>query len=141
MSEATASGGSRAPAAPGWDAWAHSVAESLSALTGWESPVPATAEEYGRSAALSVDQARHVLNGATGYGYVIKTAARVRGARFVYVPTPRACRVCGCTPARACPGGCWWADFDLCTVCRAEARRHQQQFDDREWAEPRAYEE
>lgn len=119
----TTSAGTPAPAAPRWNAWAHSVAESLAAVTGWESPVPATAEEYGRSAALSIDQARHVLNGAAGYGYVTKTAARVRGARFVYVPAPRACRWCGCTPERACAGGCWWAEFDLCSVCRAEARR------------------
>lgn len=29
------------------------------------------------------------------------------------------CRRCGCTPARACPGGCWWATSaaDVCTRC------------------------
>lgn len=30
------------------------------------------------------------------------------------------CRVCGCTVADACPGGCAWTDEDICTVC-AEA--------------------
>jgi hypothetical protein len=30
---------------------------------------------------------------------------------------PRACRACGCTDARACTGGCCWADDDLCSAC------------------------
>lgn len=28
-----------------------------------------------------------------------------------------ACRVCGCTDERACPGGCWWVEPDLCSDC------------------------
>jgi hypothetical protein len=31
--------------------------------------------------------------------------------------SPRACRFCGCTEARACPGGCAWATEDICTAC------------------------
>jgi hypothetical protein len=27
------------------------------------------------------------------------------------------CRICGCTTAHACPGGCWWVDRDLCSRC------------------------
>jgi len=27
------------------------------------------------------------------------------------------CRICGCTEDRACEGGCYWADGDLCSVC------------------------
>lgn len=27
------------------------------------------------------------------------------------------CRVCGCTNDRACPGGCVWAEPDLCSRC------------------------
>jgi hypothetical protein len=27
------------------------------------------------------------------------------------------CRVCGCTDARACEGGCSWVEFDLCSRC------------------------
>lgn len=27
------------------------------------------------------------------------------------------CRKCGCTDNRACPGGCWWAEPDLCSAC------------------------
>jgi hypothetical protein len=29
----------------------------------------------------------------------------------------RECRVCGCTNARACPGGCSWIEPDLCSKC------------------------
>jgi hypothetical protein len=32
----------------------------------------------------------------------------------------RVCRDCGCTDARACPGGCTWVFTDLCSRC-AEA--------------------
>lgn len=31
------------------------------------------------------------------------------------------CRVCGCTDERACPGGCWWIENDLCSNCAKEA--------------------
>lgn len=27
------------------------------------------------------------------------------------------CRVCGCTDDRACPGGCYWVEEDLCSEC------------------------
>lgn len=27
------------------------------------------------------------------------------------------CRVCGCTDDRACPGGCYWVEPDLCSRC------------------------
>lgn len=29
----------------------------------------------------------------------------------------RACRKCGCTQFRACPGGCRWVEDDLCSRC------------------------
>jgi len=29
----------------------------------------------------------------------------------------RKCRVCGCTEDRACPGGCYWVEPDLCSRC------------------------
>ncbi len=29
----------------------------------------------------------------------------------------RKCRVCGCTDAKACPGGCSWVAEDLCSSC------------------------
>ena len=31
--------------------------------------------------------------------------------------TPRTCRVCGCQQRRACPGGCYWVEEDLCSAC------------------------
>lgn len=27
------------------------------------------------------------------------------------------CRACGCTDDRACLGGCWWVEPDLCSAC------------------------
>lgn len=32
---------------------------------------------------------------------------------------PEKCRICACTYERACPGGCGWAEANLCTVCAA----------------------
>lgn len=29
----------------------------------------------------------------------------------------RRCRVCGCTERNACPGGCYWVEWDLCSEC------------------------
>lgn len=29
----------------------------------------------------------------------------------------RSCRLCGCTDARACPGGCSWVGDRLCSAC------------------------
>jgi len=27
------------------------------------------------------------------------------------------CRVCGCTDDKACEGGCYWVEPDLCSAC------------------------
>jgi hypothetical protein len=35
--------------------------------------------------------------------------------------TERRCRVCGCTQNNACPGGCYWVEWDLCSRCAGEA--------------------
>lgn len=32
----------------------------------------------------------------------------------------RACRECGCTDERGCPGGCSWIEDDLCSACAPE---------------------
>ena len=32
----------------------------------------------------------------------------------------RKCRVCGCDWNHACPGGCYWVEFDLCSRCAAQ---------------------
>lgn len=38
---------------------------------------------------------------------------------------PRRCRECGCTDLRACDGGCWWVEGDLCSSCnKAEGCDH-----------------
>ena len=29
----------------------------------------------------------------------------------------RTCRVCGCSTYNACPGGCFWVEWDLCSEC------------------------
>lgn len=39
--------------------------------------------------------------------------------------TEPACRVCGCTESRACPGGCWWVEEDLCSTCHTAIREGQ----------------
>ncbi len=39
-----------------------------------------------------------------------------RPARPVALSVPT-CRKCGCTDNRACPGGCWWVEPDLCSAC------------------------
>lgn len=36
------------------------------------------------------------------------------------VPPDRTCSVCGCTPDRACPGGCFWVKENLCSSCASE---------------------
>jgi hypothetical protein len=33
------------------------------------------------------------------------------------VMTDAVCRVCGCSDERACPGGCVWAEPNLCSRC------------------------
>jgi hypothetical protein len=38
------------------------------------------------------------------------------GGKFVFTPRGM-CRVCGCTDERACPGGCIWAEPNLCSRC------------------------
>jgi hypothetical protein len=34
----------------------------------------------------------------------------------------KSCRQCGCTELHACPGGCGWAEPDLCTACAGDRR-------------------
>lgn len=34
-------------------------------------------------------------------------------------PKRGVCQFCGCTPARACPGGCWWIN-EQHTVCSSK---------------------
>lgn len=42
----------------------------------------------------------------------------------------RSCRLCGCTDARACPPGCSWIEFRLCSACKeVPARAPQAEFE------------
>lgn len=36
---------------------------------------------------------------------------------YATIEVKRACRVCGCTQYNACLGGCYWAEYDLCSKC------------------------
>ena len=42
-----------------------------------------------------------------------------RRMRKVKKESPRKCRVCGCTDNKACPGGCYWVEDDLCSRCKS----------------------
>jgi hypothetical protein len=33
------------------------------------------------------------------------------------------CRICGCTGEQACPGGCVWAEPNLCSRCARTKKR------------------
>lgn len=49
------------------------------------------------------------------------------GGKFVFT-LDGTCRVCGCSNDRACPGGCVWAEPNLCSRCalgRALPRRRR----------------
>jgi hypothetical protein len=35
----------------------------------------------------------------------------------VLILAHRKCRECGCTEEKACPGGCCWMAWDLCSAC------------------------
>jgi hypothetical protein len=39
----------------------------------------------------------------------------------IYEDDTAVCRVCGCTNAQACAGGCFWVEEDLCSSCALEA--------------------
>ena len=43
-----------------------------------------------------------------------------RRMRKIQKETPKKCRVCGCTDDKACPGGCYWVEDDLCSQCAKE---------------------
>lgn len=48
----------------------------------------------------------------------------VRGQHQARIIDPRpTCRECGCSETLACPGGCGWAEPDLCTACVQDRER------------------
>ena len=42
-------------------------------------------------------------------------------------PNVAHCRECGCTDTRACEGGCWWVEPDLCSSCAPSKARAARQ--------------
>jgi len=52
-----------------------------------------------------------------GLGVIGLVFLWILGASLDRSSENRACRVCGCTERRACPGGCYWVDEDLCSAC------------------------
>lgn len=42
-----------------------------------------------------------------------------------FAPPVRACERCGCTEARACPGGCFWIGPTLCSACGRPEKRFE----------------
>lgn len=52
-----------------------------------------------------------------GTGEMTIKSSPVWCPRKLNVILPRVCRVCGCTDYRACIGGCYWVEDDLCSCC------------------------
>lgn len=79
---------------------------------------------------MAVPSIRHARgakrNRAEHTGHAERSASRkvARANRLSLVQSARrACRECGCTQNRACPGGCWWVEPDLCSACAPEGDR------------------
>jgi hypothetical protein len=53
-----------------------------------------------------------------GLSVLMSTAAELRSLGAFGLQ----CRVCGCTDASACEGGCSWVEFDLCSRCAARLK-------------------
>lgn len=55
----------------------------------------------------------HRINGELWWEWGLPGVPLQKGVRH--------CRICGCTEKRACEGGCYWVEYDLCSSCIAEA--------------------
>jgi ParB family chromosome partitioning protein len=65
----------------------------------------------------------NLLGGPLGYEWTEWEAARLAVADAFAAANQRkleACRVCGCTEAEACDGGCSWTEPGLCSECTDE---------------------
>lgn len=47
------------------------------------------------------------------------------GGHLIPADDDQKCRVCGCTWDHACPGGCYWAEPDLCSACASKVKEAQ----------------
>lgn len=81
---------------------------------------PITHERRVSAAKRIADQVHAVLRaqhqGLEDPGQGVPQMRRERTSSPLWDAGP-ACRVCGCTEDRACPGGCWWVEPDLCSAC------------------------
>jgi hypothetical protein len=59
---------------------------------------------------------------------LVQVAERLLAERSIYMT----CRGCGCTVDHACPGGCSWAAYELCTSCCAPEERDRFEYDEDE---------
>ncbi|WP_447979068.1 hypothetical protein [Candidatus Nitrospira bockiana] len=57
------------------------------------------------------------LEGFPSYGGLCLDCAMEADGWCANAPGEATCRVCGCTELAACPGGCVWAEPDLCSRC------------------------
>jgi hypothetical protein len=75
-------------------------------------------EDKARDAAMRLaDRAHKALNAGPTGADVAKVWDEIPKPLHLARATEPACRVCGCTEYQACPGGCAWAEGDLCTAC------------------------
>jgi len=73
-------------------------------------------------AAMSQDHVRIVLASALSAG-----VERLQPAGELLAAV-RQCRICGCTDAEACPGGCSWAQPEICSTCAARQHALDEQY-------------
>lgn len=73
--------------------------------------------------AILVEEVGEIANALTydgPYDNLESELAQVMAVAWAWhdqLQTRQRCRVCGCTDQRACPGGCWWVEPDLCSTC------------------------
>lgn len=65
---------------------------------------------------LPLDKLRDMLEPPAPIS-AVEAAERVTAKRAERRAGVASCRVCGCTNARACVGGCAWVETDLCSAC------------------------
>lgn len=72
----------------------------------------------GEQLGPNVAYAGAAIEGARAHYAAALAYATPAPEQRVFDPEPVAtCRVCGCTDDRACEGGCWWVEPDLCSTC------------------------
>ncbi len=82
-------------------------------------PPPGDAEARAEAEALLRDLAQELAR-----ELIVRPAVRqvlLESEAWCSAVEPPPCRICGCTPERACRmpdgGGCWWVAPGLCSAC------------------------